>query len=224
MGKKRKGEETNMIIIIGALVLLLITIGIWFYTAWPWIRYGALSPCWAGAVSNTDTLAGFDLIRKPQTIVLGDCISAIYFINEEDIEKKSKEIGEDFSKYLDCDSGGKSYVITVPLLPDNEYGWNIFKWPAKALENMRSSFLETFGVKAYCTILSRERSFKNPRPYKQGTYCFDIAKDKETPTYIVYYCDGKCNECGPNPHNPGLFDEVVENPNTSGWREAERLP
>jgi hypothetical protein len=225
MNRGKKGDINSIIIIIGAVVLLLIVLGIFIYQMWPWIRYGPFSPCWAEAVASVNTLAGFDLLREPQTIKLGDCLNALYLVNGDTLDEISEEIKE-FKKELDCPDGGKSYVIAVPILEGGEFSWNIFKWPREALRELKERFYEKVGLKTYCKILSRERPYKNPTPFKAGgkIYCVDIAKDKETETYTVYFCEGSCDECGPNPQNPGLFSGGESGGGGAGrsWYEARR--
>lgn len=221
MGKKR-GMSINVtvILIIFGIVLLIMFVGGFFYSAWPYITYGPLSTCYAETVSITNGLSTFDLAREPQTVPLGECVNAMYFVNKDTIDKVSRDISQDFGGHLGCPKDGKSYVITVPIISGGEWTWNIFKWPIEALKELKDQILKKgVGWGPYCKILSREREYRNPTALKGGsTYCVDIAKDKDTETYTVYYCEGRCkDDCGPNPYNPGFFN-TGESKGT--WKEA----
>jgi hypothetical protein len=225
MATNRKGDIDMVLVVIGSIVLLLITIGIFISGMWPAIRYGPFSPCYARAVSDTDSLSTFNLIREPQTISLGDCVNAMYFVNDDFLSQVSDRIGKDFKEQVDCDPGGRSYIITVPKLLETEYGWNIFKWPKTLLNNFKEKLMGSVGGKAYCNILSRETYYKSSVAFrgsnlneKNNVYCVDIAKDKDTNKYVVYHCEGTCEQCGPNPLNPSIFDDTTKP--SGNWKES----
>jgi hypothetical protein len=221
MVKKRGTINVTVILMIIGLVLLFIFAGGFFQKAWPYVTYGPLSFCYADTVSVVNALSTFDLAREPQTVFLGECVSALYLVNQDTIDKVSGEIRQDFGGQLNCPKDGKSYVVAVPIIEGGEWTWNIFKWPKEALKEIKDLILKKgVGWGPYCKILSREREYKNPTALRGGgnIYCVDIAKDKDTETYTVYYCEGRCKEdCGPNPYNPGLFS-TGEAKGT--WKEA----
>ena len=221
MSLERKGITRTMIIVMFAAAMLLITITFFYYKILPYLQYGPVSPCWAGAVSDVKTLAGIDILRDPQDIVLGECISGFYLINKADMDDISEEINK-LGKVLDCDEGGESYVIAVPKLPSDEeksFGWNIFRWSKEKLQKLWDWFKEKIGVTPYCRILDRERAFTNPAALRgNAAYCIDIAKDDEK-TYTIYQCSTDCEECGPNPYNLGFLDDE-EDVKEGMWTKA----
>jgi hypothetical protein len=211
MNRRKKAEVPSMIKIIGSIILLLIVLGVFVYKVWPWVRYGPFSPCWAGAVSNVRVLSGYDLLRDPQDVSLGDCIGGLYMVNRGDLEEKSREVSEDFGKIVECPEGGESYVfvfVNPELVSGGEWTWNIFKLPLEAVKEMKERIYSSVGVSTYCRILDTEMTFKYPVQFKgDSTCCVDIGKDDETNTYVVYHCRGTCDECGSNPFNLGLFED-----------------
>lgn len=208
MGPKCRGATNTALIIIGSIVFLLFVLGIFIYSIWPWIYYGPLSPCYASAHSSVRTLAGFDLLREPQTIALGKCVSGLYLVNDRDLDEISERIGKesDFKKELDCDEGGKSYIIALPIVEGGEWTWNVFKWPREGLKELKERFVKKVWPQAICRILSDEREFAHTAYFKgDNTYCVDITKDAQASTYSIDCCKGTCKECGANPNNPGMF-------------------
>ncbi len=206
MNMKCKGATNTALIIIGSIVFLLFVLGIFIYSIWPWIYYGPFSPCYASAYSSVRTLAGFDLLRDPQTIALGKCVSALYLVNGNELDEISEKIGKNFKKELDCDEGGKSYVIAVPIIEGGEWTWNIFKWPKEMLNGLKQRYVQKVWPGAICRILSEERKFAYTAYFEgDNTYCVDITKDMHASTYSIDCCKGTCKECGANPNNPGMF-------------------
>jgi hypothetical protein len=218
MKAKMKGIDQTVIMIIFATLMLIIAIIYFYYNIFP---YFTTTPCWAGAKVNVNVLSGIDFLREPQTIALGDCVSGLYLINDIQLEKQTEKIEQDFYKAVECDKGGQSYVLAVPKLPSDDVqssGINIFKWVKnKALKFV--GWIKSSVVKPYCRILSKEIRFNEPGIFEgNNIHCIDVGKDTDGSSYKVYFCPEDCDKCGPNPLNPGLFDDVVELP--TNWKEV----
>ncbi len=120
-----KGQDRSMLLVIFSITLLVIVLVFFVYSIYPYLRYGMFSPCWAGFASDLGSFSNIEFLRKPQTITVGECASAIMFVNK-DVPRDYFEGLEGYMDELNCKSEGASYIIGFPRSNSDSIGWNPF--------------------------------------------------------------------------------------------------
>ncbi len=196
-----KGMERLFWKAILAMIFLIIFLTVFSTKVWPAIRWGPFSPCWGTFVGNLGSFSDIEFLREPQTITIGDCVSAVYFVNKEVPIEYFNSIGYDYGEELLCERGGESYVIAFPRRKYEEEGWNVFNWPEKVWEEAKKFWKEDLGgVSPICKLLDKERGFVRPEylVYDPNagakTYCIDIKLTKDKDAYDIIKEEGACKD------------------------------
>lgn len=194
----KKGITVTTILVIASIVFLLITI-VAVSQLWPLVRYGPFSPCWGSAASRVNNLAGIDLLKRPQTFSVGDCMSGIYFVNKGYLDQTREHISEEEWDYIGCDEGA-SYVLAVPVKNSGDLGWNFWEWPEDVWKKLVEFWKNDIGgIKPICKVLDREKPLEN-NVYLNSTvtYCIKVEQNEDRSAYRVIKAemspDEKCDD------------------------------
>ena len=199
--KKGLGISPQIILLIAGFLLFVLAMVMVFHTAWPWVRYGIFSPCWASTMSSVNKLSNPRMYEKPQTIEVGDCLSVLAFKNKADLEEFNEKIFDEFEKYAECPEDKESYIIAIPRVSDDvEAGGNPLHWPKagaeKAWEYVKKIWREKMGgIKPYCKGFDKPISNTVEREApEEGTnyYCMTVIESESS--YRVSIANGKCEE------------------------------
>lgn len=200
-----KGIERTMILVIFAVLMLILVLAVFSLKVYPLIRWGIFSPCWGSFTSKMGSFTGIEFLRKPQTIIVGECAGSIMFVNKEAPNEYFEGINEDYMRELNCKEDGASYVLGFPAneLKPEKVGWNVFKWPKKVWQEMKDFWLHDLGgVKPICNVLDKERAFIDPKGKaivydpKEGvkTYCIEVKLTSDKKNYEVKIDEGPCGK------------------------------
>jgi hypothetical protein len=193
-----------LIKIMFGLLLLFLVMTVFSVKVYPAMRWGLISPCWGKFISDMGSFSDVDFIRKPQEITVGECVSAIMFVNKRVPEDYFKSFDE-YKEELNCNEEGQSYIIGFPHSKYDDVGWNVFKWPDKIWEEMKEFWREDIGgVTPVCRMLDREKPFVFTGDKKgealvydkdagAKTYCIDIELTDDKKAYRVKIDEGMCN-------------------------------
>lgn len=186
-----------MIIVMFAAVMLIIVLMFFSAKIWPLIRWGPFSPCWAKVSSDMGTFSLIEYMREPQTITVGDCVSAVMFVNKEVPEAYFDHIDPEYFNKLNCDIGGQSYILVFPH-DKYEAGWNVFKWPKKVWEEMKEFWREDLGgLVPLCKKVDNKKRFVGDGVaiVEEGVYCIDIKESKTDKNLLEVKIDkGRCDD------------------------------
>lgn len=196
-----KGIHKTMIIVMFAAVMLIIVLIFFSAKIWPLIRWGPFSPCWGKFSSDMGTFSLIEYMRENQTVSIGDCVSAVMFVNKEVPEEYFEHVDpEYFGKLISaCGIGGQSYIIGFPF-EKYEVGWNVFKWPKKVWEEVKEFWKEDLGgIGPLCKIVDKEKRFvgNGVAIVTDGEYCVNIKqseKNKDLLEIDIY--EGSCEKGG----------------------------
>lgn len=199
---------TNILIIGSIVIAIMVMFGVTGIAAnvWNIIRHGA---CWGHLKADVDYF--YNSFTKPslfapqfrgnKVIELGECVGAIAFINDDELEGFKEEFR---SRGYNCEKG-EAYIIGIPYYPDTESGWKFWLWPKDILENIANTWNDRVrGMQPYCKALQKPIAGTiEPMlgPNKAGgtdKYCItELYKENDgsgNEAYYVQYNAGPCEE------------------------------
>jgi hypothetical protein len=194
-----KGFVSTPMVVVISLVILFIAIAL-LVQVWPAVRYGPFSPCWGASITKINNLAGMDLLKKPHYFSVGDCISAIHFVNEEEIDETRSSISnDDWDDYINCGEG-KSFIFVVPIADTSGFGRKFWEWPKEIWDELIELWQEDLGgIGPICKVLDREKELeRNVVLDSTVTYCIKIElnddRDKRVVRYVEISPNQKCDD------------------------------
>jgi hypothetical protein len=150
-----KGMEETITRPLFTVFIIIMTILI-LVAGIPTILNAFTSACWKAGIVETNKMITemksmtSQTVIKDLNIVLGECIGALIFINDEDLRKMS----EDYRQILElkCPSGSKAYVVLLPKTGE-KFSWKFWSWPKATVNKVKDSWKKLTNEKPVCKAI-----------------------------------------------------------------------